>query len=90
MFVRTAVLATVAPIVAACLLAPASYAAAPTPTTFGYTAGEQTDTVPAGVTRVRVSAIGAPGGAGAPGPAIPGVTGRAGCPGQRRSGGHAR
>jgi hypothetical protein len=72
---RTAVLATIAPIAAACALAPAAYAGAPAPTTFGYTAAEQSYTVPAGVKSVRVSAIGAPGGAGAPGPTRPGVVG---------------
>src|SRR5690349_12013323 len=72
---RTAVLATFAPIAAACALAPAAYAAAPAPTTFGYTGAEQSYTVPAGVTSVRVSATGAPGGAGAPGPTRPGVVG---------------
>jgi HYDIN/CFA65/VesB family protein len=75
MLVRTAVLATIAPVAAACALAPAAYAVAPAPTTFGYTAAEQSYTVPAGVTSVRVSATGAPGGAGAPGPTRPGVVG---------------
>lgn len=72
---RTAVLATLAPIAAACALAPAAYAAAPAPTSFGYTGAEQSYTVPAGVTSVHVTATGAPGGAGAPGPTRPGVVG---------------
>src|SRR5437588_8524627 len=71
MLTRIAVLAAIVP----CLLASAAYAAAPIPTTFGYTSGEQTYTVPAGVTSVRLTATGAPGGAGAPGPNIPGVAG---------------
>lgn len=71
MLARIVVLAAVAP----CLLAPAAYAISPTPTSFGSIVGEQTYTVPAGVTSVRVSATGAPGGAGAPGPNIPGVAG---------------
>ncbi|HSC03921.1 MAG TPA: choice-of-anchor D domain-containing protein [Solirubrobacteraceae bacterium] len=74
MLVRTAVLATIAPI-AACALAPAAFAVAPAPATFGYTGAEQSYTVPPGVTHVRVTATGAPGGAGAPGPTRPGVVG---------------
>ncbi len=42
MLARIAVLAALTP----CLLAPAASAAAPTPTTFGYTAAEQTYTGP--------------------------------------------
>jgi hypothetical protein len=75
MLARTAVLATIAPIAAACALAPAAYAVAPAPTTFGYTSAEQSYTVPDGVTSVRVSATGAPGGAGAPGANTPAVAG---------------
>jgi glycine rich protein len=75
MLARTAVLAALAPIAAACTLAPTAFAIAPTTTSFGYTGAEQSYTVPAGVTSVRVSATGAPGGAGAPGPTRPGVVG---------------
>jgi len=62
-------------IAAAGATAPAAYASAPPATTFPYTGTEQTYTVPAGITSVRVTAVGAPGGAGNPGPDIPGVAG---------------
>jgi hypothetical protein len=62
-------------IAAAGATAPAAYASAPQPTTFPYTGTEQTYTVPASVTSVRVTAVGAPGGAGNPGPDIPGAVG---------------
>ncbi len=75
MLARTALLATIAPIAAACVLAPAAYAVPPVPTTFQSVGAEQSYTVPAGVTGVRVTANGAPGGAGAPGPTVPGVAG---------------
>lgn len=75
MHVRRAVLATFVPIAAACVLAPAASAGAPAATTFQYTAAEQSYTVPAGVTSVRVSATGAPGGAGAPEPNATAVAG---------------
>jgi hypothetical protein len=75
MIARTAVLATITPVLAACILAPAAHAVAPAPTTFGHTGAERSYTVPAGITSVRVTATGAPGGAGAPGPTRPGVVG---------------
>lgn len=75
MLSRTALLATIAPIAAAGILAPAAQAVAPAPTTFQSITAEQAYTVPAGVTAVRVTATGAPGGTGAPGPTGPGVAG---------------
>jgi len=45
-------------------LAGAALAAGPGSQTFSYTGSEQTYTVPAGVTAVNVTAVGAPGGAG--------------------------
>ena len=75
MFSRNALLATIAPIAAAGILAPAAQAVAPAPTTFQSVTAEQAYTVPAGITTVRVTATGAPGGTGAPGPTGPGVAG---------------
>ncbi|MBK6378921.1 MAG: hypothetical protein IPF72_03950 [Chitinophagaceae bacterium] len=83
----TATNATAAPIVGTITVTPILTVVTPTTTTFNFTGGAQTFTVPAGVTSINFTALGAEGGAGANGTNNGGtVAGGAGGKGSRATG----